>query len=308
VGTSENGDATNPGGSDASSVIIEPTLSGSVKLPVLNSDIQFDLSNWNLTGITWNNIFSAASGRSDVRVFSSPSLMVSHNSANSSIKVGREITFVTTSYNNTNVRGNENTVNVPQTTPQTVRADTELQIKKPKIGLPIYDKNNPTKLLKPGTIFMEIEVEANKFDFSAGASNNYDGQKIPGRVTRSAQSVITAKSGDIIVLGGLQETIMSEVSQKYNLLSNLPYFGKKLFSPKETTTNPSELLIFIKPTIYDPEGVSDENFELINSKMSPSYEPVFTAPTGKILIDPKLMKISSGNNHKDTHSTKPLLN
>ena len=304
----EDGDALDPRTGERRTVT-EPTLSGVVKLPLLNSDVEFSLSNWNLTGITWNNIFSAASNRSDVRVFSSPSLMVSHNNDNSAISVGREITYVTTTYNNTDVRGNENTVNVPQTTPQRITAETSLQISKPKIGLPVYDKNNPTKLVKPGSIFMEVEVEANKFDLSSDGSNNYDGQRIPGRVTRKAQSVITAKSGDIIVLGGLQETITTEVSQKYNLLSNLPYLGKKLFSPQNTTTTPSELLIFIKPTVYNPDqSVSDENFELINSRMSSGYEPVFTAPTGKTLIDSKLIKTSSGINHKDTHSNKPLLN
>ena len=126
--------------------------------------------------------------------------MVTHNHDSATISVGRQVTYVTTTYNAPRVTGNNNTVSVPQTTPQTIEADTELVIRKPKIGLPIFDAENPDKISKPGTIFMELEVRANKFDYSSGT--DYDGQRIPGLVRRKAETVITAKSGEIVVLGG----------------------------------------------------------------------------------------------------------
>ena len=52
------------------------TLTGGLKIPGLNSE--FELENWKIQQIKWNQIFSLASSREDVRIFSTPSITVSH--------------------------------------------------------------------------------------------------------------------------------------------------------------------------------------------------------------------------------------
>ena len=45
---------------------------------------------------------------------------------------------------------------------QQITAKTSLQIKKPKIGLPLMDENG--SIISKGSIFMEVEIKAEKFD------------------------------------------------------------------------------------------------------------------------------------------------
>ena len=53
-------------------------LTGGLKVPFLNSGLEFQLENWKIQQIKWNQIFSLASKREDVRIFSTPSITVSH--------------------------------------------------------------------------------------------------------------------------------------------------------------------------------------------------------------------------------------
>ena len=48
---------------------------------------------------------------------------------------------------------------------------------------------------------------------------------------KGSEIPITIKDGEIIVLGGLQEVQVDSTESKYNLLSDIPYFGKS-FSPE----------------------------------------------------------------------------
>ena len=83
---------------------------------------------------------------------------------------------------------------------------------------------------------MEVEVKAEKFDETQ--SNTYQGQSLPGKKTREAKSFVTIRDEEIIVLGGLQEVQVDSTESKYNLLSSIPYFGEKFFSPKTINTPP----------------------------------------------------------------------
>ena len=54
------------------------TVTGGLKIPGLNSGVEFELENWKLQKIKWGQIFSMASERKDVRIFSTPSITVIH--------------------------------------------------------------------------------------------------------------------------------------------------------------------------------------------------------------------------------------
>jgi len=277
------------------------TLQGVLGVPGLNTSIPFQLHDWELTGIRWDQIFALSSERNDVRIFSTPSLMVSHNAPEVHILIEDERNIVVpTYYGNVSTSEGSNTGQRDQIT-----AKTELQIKKPKIGLPQMDENGT--IISHGSIFMEVEVKAEKFDETQ--SNTYQGQSLPGKKVREAKSLVTIRDGEIIVLGGLQEVQVDSTESKYNLLSDIPYFGEKFFRPKTVKYTPTELLIFLRPTIIKPNyNETAANIKSIDTRIEGTYAPKFVSPSGKILGMPDIDgKIQPNHNPKDNPSSIPNL-
>jgi general secretion pathway protein D len=275
-------------------------LQGVAGIPGLNSSVPFELREGKLTAIRWDQIFALSSERNDVRIFSTPSLMVSHNAPEVHILIEDERNIVVPTYGTYSSSENTNTGQRDQIT-----AKTELNIKKPKIGLPLYDENG--SMTSRGSIFMEVEVKAEKFDETQ--SNTYAGQSLPAKKIREAKSLVTIKDQEILVLGGLQEVQVDSTESRYNILSDIPYFGEKFFRPKAVKYTPTELLIFLRPTIMNPNDErSDENIKEIDRRLAPQYAPQFRSPSGKLLgmpdLDGKQMSLESV---KDTPSIRPHL-
>ena len=289
-------------------------LEGTLKIPGLNSAASFQLQNWNLKQVAWDQIFSLASERNDVRIFSTPSIMVSHNAESVHIKIEDERSVVIPSY-----YGNVNTTDTSNTgNREKILATTELEIMRPKIGLSSVNENNE---IAPGSIFMEVKVKAEKFDETQ--SNTYQGQNIPGRKVREARSLVSVFDGEIIVLGGLQEVQLDTTESRYNLLSDIPILGEKFFRPKKVSYTPTELMIFMRPTIIDPvaqlksltsvKNLKEEtqvnhnkfNNDYIDRMLKPEYTPRFKSPSGKFLGDPNILQKESVQDEK---SSLPVLN
>ena len=274
-------------------------LQGIIGIPGLNSAIPFQMEDWELTGVRWDQIFALSSERNDVRIFSTPSLMVSHNAPEVHILIEDERNIVIpTYYGNTSTDGTSSTGNAEKIT-----AKTSLEIKKPKIGLPLIDENGT--IISKGSIFMEVEVKAEKFDETQ--SNTYQGQSLPAKKIREAKSFVTIRDEEIIVLGGLQEVQVDSTESKYNLLSDLPYFGDKFFRPQTIKYTPTELLIFLKPTIMKPgQDNTLKNIRSIDERIDSEYAPKFRSPSGRILGMPNIDGIQQNNTSSpDVQSSKP---
>ncbi len=257
------------------------------------------MSDWELTGVRWDQIFALSSERNDVRIFSTPSLMVSHNAPEVHILIEDERNIVIpTYYGNTSTDGTSSTGNAEKIT-----AKTSLEIKKPKIGLPLIDENGT--IISKGSIFMEVEVKAEKFDETQ--SNTYQGQSLPAKKIREAKSFVTIRDEEIIVLGGLQEVQVDSTESKYNLLSDIPYFGDKFFRPQTIKYTPTELLIFLKPTIMKPGRDNTlKNIRSIDERIDSEYAPKFRSPSGRILGMPNIDGIQQNNTSSpDVQSSKP---
>ena len=263
-------------------------LDGVLQVPLLDSAVPFQLQNWKLTQIKWDQIFSLAQLRNDVRIFSTPSLTVIHggkgtenNSASDRNKIEiRDTRYVGLPVNN---YGNANS----STQLQEIEAKTEMKIKNPRIKL--RDKSIENSR---GTIFMSVEVSAEKFDETT--ANVYEGQNLPGKKTRTASTDLAVNDQEIMVIGGLREIQLNKSESKYNLLSNIPYIGEKFFTPKSVKYTPTELIIFIRPRLFDPESTdrSVENTLRIDQTMKQNYFPTFTSPSGKSLGIPDKAKPS----------------
>ncbi|MGS2721199.1 pilus (MSHA type) biogenesis protein MshL [Paraglaciecola aestuariivivens] len=69
---------------------------------------------------------------------------------------------------------------------------------------------------------------------------------------RESDTVIRAKSGEIVVIGGLMQSIISEAESKTPLLGDIPVLGN-LFKNKRNSEIKKELVILIKPTVVDKD-------------------------------------------------------
>ena len=280
-------------------------LKGDLKLPVLNSSFGLELENWKLKKVQWGQIFSMASERQDVRIFSTPSITVIHGGGDADEKSGAgksKIQILDTRQIGTYSRYTG--TDTEDSTLRDIVAKTELAISNPRIR---KTKINPeTGELELGTVFMSVLVTAEKFDETN--TNTYEGQVIPAKKSRIAETDLAIRDGQIMVLGGLQEVQLDSTDSKYNLLSDIPYFGEKFFSPRSEKYTPTELMIFIRPTIIDPENpthnLTDKNINTLDSMMMPKYTPRFISPSGKILGVDSVQAIGS---NPDQPSSKPSL-
>jgi len=280
-------------------------LKGDLKLPVLNSSVGLELENWKLKKVQWGQIFSMASERQDVRIFSTPSITVIHGGGDADEKSGAgksKIQILDTRQIGTYSRYTG--TDTEDSTLRDIVAKTELAISNPRIR---KTKINPeTGELELGTVFMSVLVTAEKFDETN--TNTYEGQVIPAKKSRIAETDLAIRDGQIMVLGGLQEVQLDSTDSKYNLLSDIPYFGEKFFSPRSEKYTPTELMIFIRPTIIDPENpthnLTDKNINTLDSMMMPKYTPRFISPSGKILGVDSVQAIGS---NPDQPSSKPSL-
>jgi general secretion pathway protein D len=280
------------------------TLNGGLKVPFLNSGLEFQLENWKIQQIKWNQIFSLASKREDVRIFSTPSITVSHgeqkhrSGGDSYIRISDERSIGLPGVTMSN--GQTSQPNVDK-----LLASTELRISNPRIRKTVRDPDTG-EIIERGTVFISVTVMAEKFDTTT--SNTYEGQSLPSKKGRTAVTDLAIRDGQIMVLGGFQEVQTDEEVSKYNILSEIPYLGDKLFSPSQKKITPTELMIFIKPTIIDPENPMDDftnfNVNRIDSMMEPKYTPMFRSPSGKILGESEKKDSLS---KQDNPSTKPSL-
>jgi len=70
---------------------------------------------------------------------------------------------------------------------------------------------------------------------------------------RESDSIVKAKNGQIIVIGGLMQELKKENKEGVAGLSQIPYIGN-LFRVNTGEVNKSELVILLKPTIINSDG------------------------------------------------------
>lgn len=79
---------------------------------------------------------------------------------------------------------------------------------------------------------------------------------------RESDTVIRANSGEIVVIGGLMQSVITENESKTPLLGSIPLLGE-LFTSKEESEIKRELVILLKPTVI---GAGTWNKELEKSQ------------------------------------------
>jgi len=202
-------------------------------LPFTNAGKGFSLGYY--TGGNIRAAVRAFAGNTDTNILSTPSLLTMDNEK-ATIHVGQNVPFITGQYS----------------TSTTDSSTTPFQtIERHDVGL----KLTVTPQINEGdTIKLEIEQEV--------SSVTSTGDSGPITNKRTLETSILVDNKQTIVLGGLMEDTHEESVTKVPLLGDIPILGL-LFRNTNTTTNKTNLMIFLRPEIIRNQHTS---LRLTNSK------------------------------------------
>jgi type IV pilus assembly protein PilQ len=123
---------------------------------------------------------------------------------------------------------------------------TTTQFKKAVLSLTVTPQITPDN-----NIIMDLLVSNDTVgDLVASATGGF----VPSIDTRVVETQVLVSDGQTVVLGGIYETERRETITKVPVLGDIPGVGN-LFKSRQTTSNKSELLIFVTPKILT-EGSS----------------------------------------------------
>jgi general secretion pathway protein D len=88
------------------------------------------------------------------------------------------------------------------------------------------------------------------------ASNNTVASQIPVVAVQEIDSVVTMRSGQVVVMGGLMRDITTSGDEGLPVLGQLPALGY-LFKARDDQTRKTELVIFLRATILDGGTAAD---------------------------------------------------
>ncbi|MDW1577811.1 pilus (MSHA type) biogenesis protein MshL [Vibrio sp. Vb2880] len=198
----------------------------------------------------FNAVLSFMSTQGDLNVLSSPRITAANNQK-SVIKVGTDEYFVTELSSNAGNGENSNAVPEVELTPffSGISLDVTPQID---------NKGNVFLHVHPAVIEVTEEVK------QLNLGGDFQNIQLPLAKSsiRESDSVIRAKDGDVVVIGGLMKQQNRELVSKVPFLGDVPALGH-LFRNVNNVTEKTELVILLKPTVV---GVNSWQKELERSR------------------------------------------
>lgn len=215
-----------------------------------NPGLALGVGRFNTGGISFNFLVKALKENTDSNILSTPSLLTLDNNE-ASIVVGQEVPFITGSYTSTGPGVN------PETPFQTIeRKDVGITLK-------------VTPHINEGdSIVLDIIQEISQLTELVGASDVITNK-------REIDTTVLVENGATVVLGGLIQDDLEEVTRKVPVLGSIPVLGR-LFRSDGTKLEKTNLMIFIKPTIVRDEkvlmGASAQKYQYIRDQQLRSQE------------------------------------
>ena len=190
-------------------------------------------------------VFNVAERNNKVRVLSAPTVVTTHNKK-AIVNVSQTQPLLTgvTSYDDSSTPTTKSTVEWKD-------IGIVLEVT-PRIG-------------DNGMVQMEIKQTVETVVGSVIISDN--SQPIIGK--RQAESYVSSRTGETIILGGLQQINDKNYDGKVWALSDIPLLGS-LFDPSRVNKERTELIIFIRPTIIksssENEGLAKQQIDVSGAK------------------------------------------
>lgn len=200
-----------------------------VNLPVtditragLGAGIGLTLGSFNNNFIL-NAKLNALETKGEAKIMHSPKILTMNNQK-AKLESGEEIRFRETKTNTTS--------STQETTIQKEEAKTILEI--------------TPQVLSNGNILLNLSLELSEFDRSE--EKKVDG--IPSKNTNKAETQVTLKDGETLIIAGLKKEMMFKNESSVPFFSKIPLLGA-LFRSRSSGDDLSELLIFVTPKIMD---------------------------------------------------------
>jgi len=188
-------------------------------------------------GATWDDdkkrgfgvLLEALKSDASTNILSTPSIVTLDNQE-ATISVGQEVPFITGNYVSTN-----NSVNNPFQT-----------IERKEIGVKLV----VTPQINDGQVVrMAIEQETSNLLASAASAGTVDVVTAKRLITTN----VMVGDGEFLILGGLIDESFTNEDSRVPVLGSIPVLGH-LFRSKSRGSNQSVLMVFIRPTVLDPQG------------------------------------------------------
>ncbi|MCG9640657.1 pilus (MSHA type) biogenesis protein MshL [Photobacterium sp. ZSDE20] len=195
-------------------------------------------------------VLSFMDTQGDLNVLSSPRVTAANNQK-AVIKVGTDEYYVTDLSSAVGSGDNANVAPEVELTPffSGISLDVTPQID---------DKGSVFLHVHPAVIEVEEEVK----ELNLGSTTGVVQLPLAKSSIRESDSVIRARDGDVVVIGGLMKSNTSDVTSKVPFLGDIPALGH-LFRNTNQLTQKTELVILLKPTIV---GVNTWQNELERSR------------------------------------------
>ncbi|WP_221068193.1 pilus (MSHA type) biogenesis protein MshL [Vibrio alfacsensis] len=234
---------------NSGSVVVERAASALPPLDAIGS-LLGGQTNVTISDGNFEAVLSFMSTQGDLNVLSSPRITAANNQK-SVIKVGTDEYFVTELSSNAGNGENSNAVPEVELTPffSGISLDVTPQID---------DKGNVFLHVHPAVIEVQEEVK----QLNLGGEFQNIQLPLAKSSIRESDSVIRAKDGDVVVIGGLMKQQNRELVSKVPFLGDVPALGH-LFRNVNNVTEKTELVILLKPTVV---GVNSWQKELERSR------------------------------------------
>ena len=192
----------------------------------------------NFGKFTLTAVLNVAETDSDIKILSTPTIVVNHNEEGV-INVSESRPFQTSS-----VSSNDR-----------IDSDTSIirdQVEYRDVGIQL----TVTPLIGvDGSVTMTIEQTVDTVRTKDVAGEEVNTRPIIGK--REANSTITVKDQEIIILGGLQENRKNQTTAYFPLIGRIPFIGDFLSSDNVDYVR-TELIIFVRPTILRTPGEANQ--------------------------------------------------
>lgn len=181
----------------------------------------------------------------DVNTLSSPRVTATNNQK-AVIKVGSDEYFVT-GISSSTVVGSSSSVSTPNIELTPFFSGVALDVT-PQID----DQGNVLMHIHPSVI--DVTEQTKNINLGSTGSSASSTYSLPLAYSdiRESDTVVQAKSGEIIVIGGLMRTNKTQNVSKVPWLGDIPWVGE-LFTNKQDATTKTELVIMMKPQVVDSE-------------------------------------------------------
>ena len=191
--------------------------------------------------------------KGDLKVLSVPAITTTHNKE-ATIFVGESRPVITGSTLSTTTGASTSTVS---------QRDIGIQLK----VLPLIGKDGA----------VQLQVSQSVEDILGSTILDGNEQPIIGR--RTTDSYVSAMSGEIVVLGGLQRTVTTKSTSR---LGPIPIIGD-IFGSSTNLEEKQELIIFLRPYVLNSSAVDnlDALSRATNSALGPEVKKIIDAVPGK---------------------------